>query len=151
MPKREKEMGKNRNKRGKGKKEELKTPKLTKSTNNTNAPTNAHHAMHQHPLPRRQLPLDHVAQLLEALEQVLVALVALLHVEVLDALLAIPVPGLGRELFVHDGEHEVDVVGVVGCDILGGVGSVGCLFLILGNYEGVVVEIWIWVWVWEWV
>ena len=92
--------------------------------------------MHQHPLPGRQPPLDVRAQLLEDLEQVLVALVALLHVEVLDALLAILLLRLGRELFVHDGEHEVDVIGVVGCDVLGGVGSVGCLFLILGDYEG---------------
>ena len=81
--------------------------------------------MHQHPLASLQPALDHGAQLLEALEQVLVALVALLHVEVLDAELSIFLLRLGGELFVHDGEHEVYVVGVVGGDVLGGVGSVG--------------------------
>ena len=81
--------------------------------------------MHQHLLPALQLRLNHSTQLVKALQQVLIALIPFRDMDLVDAVRAQSGQGLVREIVVHDGEDEVDFVGVVAREVFGGVGSVG--------------------------
>ena len=111
----------------------MKKKKRTVSANNSRTPPDPHRTMHEHALAPLQLRLDDRAQLAEALEQVLVALIAFRDVNVVDPAFAEQGQGLVGEISVHDGEDEVDVERIVRGEVLGGVGSGrGCLVAAVG-------------------
>lgn len=99
---------------------------LTVSANDSNASTDTHSTVHENPAPTLEPFLKRSAELAKDFQQILLTLVTLAHEEVAYSLLAILFQGPSREVFVHDREHEADIIRIMERDGLSGVRSGSC-------------------------
>ncbi len=112
--------------------------KRTISQHNAHAPTDAHSAMHQHPLPLHPLSrssqslLNDQTQLPEHIKQVFLFGVVFRHIQVRDALLRVLLQCVGGEVFAHDCEDEGDILGGEEVGVGGRVGAGGQGWLVVG-------------------